>query len=85
MTLAIKIKDRKKHRITLYFADWKNLGSSQAVEILDGETMQLLAPVSIVKNHVKGVYLVFEYDRSIKFRFNKIRGPLVTLSGVFFD
>ena len=85
MSLAIKMKDRKKHRIALYFADWKNQGSSQAVEILDGETMQLLAPVSMVKNHAKGVYLVFECDRSVKFRFNKIRGSIVTISGIFFD
>ena len=85
MSLAIKFKDRKKHQVALYFADWKNQGSSQAVEILDGETMRLLAPVSMVKNHAKGVYLVFECDRPVKFRFNKIRGSLVTVSGVFFD
>jgi len=44
-----------------------------------------LAPVSMVRNHAKGLYLVFECDRSVKFRFDKIRGELVTLSGVFFD
>ncbi len=85
MSLAIKMNDRKRHRIALYFADWKNQGSRQAVEILDGETMRLLAPVSMVRNHSKGLYLVFECDRSVKFRFDKIRGPMVTLSGVFFD
>ena len=85
MSLGIKIKDKKKHRIALYFTDFKNSGSRQAVEILDGETMQLLAPVSMVRDHAKGLYQVFECDRSVKFRFDKIRGELVTLSGVFFD
>jgi hypothetical protein len=32
-----------------------------------------------------GAYLVYEYDRSVKFRIDKVRGDIVTLSGIFFD
>ncbi len=46
---------------------------------------RLLAPVGIVSGHSGGKYLIYECDRSIKFRFDKVRGDLVTLSGIFFD
>jgi hypothetical protein len=85
MSLTIKLRDRNKHRIALYFVDWKSQGSRQVVEVMDAETLRQIAPVSMVKDHAKGEYLVFECDRSVKFRFNKIRSELVTLSGVFFD
>ncbi len=85
MSLAINVKDRQKHRFTLYFVDWKKQGIRSGVEILDAATLKLIAPVSMVKDHGNGVYLTFEYDRSVKLRFVKVRGELVTLSGIFFD
>ena len=30
-------------------------------------------------------HLVFTYNKPAKFRFNKVRGETVTLSGIFFD
>ena len=53
--------------------------------MMDAATLDQVAPVEVVKNHAGGVYLVYRYNRSAKFRFNKVRGDLVTLSGIFFD
>jgi hypothetical protein len=85
MTVAIRIEGRGKHRIALYFVDWENRGARAAVELFDADTLRLIAPVSLVRGHAGGVYLVYECDRSVKFRFDKVRGELVTLSGIFFD
>jgi hypothetical protein len=85
MTMTLKLRGHQKRRIALYFVDWTQEDCRSAVELFDAETLRIIAPVSLVSDHIKGKYLVFEVDRSVKFRFDKIRGSLVTLSGVFFD
>lgn len=85
MTVTIGIEGTRKFQVALYFIDWENHGRRAAVEMFDAASLRLIAPVSVVRGHAKGIYLVFEYDRSVKFRFDKIRGDLVTLSGLFFD
>ncbi len=85
MTVAIKIQGDKKFRVALYFVDWDNKGERAAVEMFDADTLKLIAPVSLVSEHSGGQYLVYECDRSVKFRFDKVRGDIVTLSGIFFD
>ena len=85
MTVTIKTNAVKKYRVALYFVDWDNKGRRAAVEMFDAATLSLIAPVEIVSGHAGGHYLVYEYDRSVKFRFDKVRGDLVTLSGIFFD
>jgi hypothetical protein len=45
----------------------------------------LVAPVKIVNGFAGGRYVVYAYDRSAKFRIDKVRGRLVSLSGIFFD
>ena len=59
--------------------------SSEAVEMMDADTCNLVSPVQIVNAFAGGKYLVYSYNKSAKFRFNKIRGETVTLSGIFFD
>ncbi|MSR63987.1 MAG: hypothetical protein EXS08_16305 [Planctomycetes bacterium] len=85
MSVAIRVMDSGKHRIALYFVDWEKRGSRSAVELFDADTLRMLAPVSLVRGHAGGVYLVYECEGPVKFRFNKVRGELVTLSGIFFD
>jgi hypothetical protein len=46
---------------------------------------QISILVRIMDKHSGGAYLVYKYDKSVKFRINKVRGSLVTLSGFFFD
>jgi hypothetical protein len=85
MTVTIGVKGNKPYQVALYFVDWDDKGRRQAVEMMDAETLNLVAPVKVVDRYSSGKYLVFAYDRSAKFRFNKIRGDTVTLSGIFFD
>jgi len=56
-----------------------------AVEMFDAETLKLIAPVRIVRGFSGGATLVYAYDRSVKFRIDKVRGDIVALSGIFFD
>ena len=85
MTVTIGMDGNREHQIALYFVDWERKGNRMAVEIFDAETLDLIAPVKIVENHAEGAYLIYKYNKSVKFRINKIRGDSVSLSGIFFD
>ena len=85
MSVTIGIEGTKDYRIALYFVDWENKGCRLAVEMMDAETLELVAPVKIVKDFSGGAYLVYSYNRPVKFRIDKIRGDIISLSGIFFD
>ncbi len=85
MSATIMINGIKDYQIALYFVDWESSGSRMAVEIFDAETLNLIQPVKMVKNYAGGCYLVYQYNKSVKFRFDKIRGGNISLSGIFFD
>ncbi len=85
MTVTIGIDGTRDYQVALYFVDWDNRGRRQAVEMFDANTLNLVAPVKIVNRFSGGTYLVYAYYKSAKFRFNKVRGDTVTLSGIFFD
>jgi uncharacterized protein with ACT and thioredoxin-like domain len=53
--------------------------------MMDAGTLNQVAPVKIVDDFSGGAYLVYKYSKSAKFRINKVRGPIVSLSGIFFD
>ena len=85
MTLTIGIKGAQPYHVALYFVDWEADGRRMAVEMFDADTLKMIAPVKLVSRFSGGAYLVYAYDRSAKFRINKVRGATVTLSGIFFD
>jgi hypothetical protein len=85
MTMTINTDGTREYQVALYFVDWDNKGRRQAVEMMDATTLNLIAPVNVVKDFSGGAYLVYTYNKSVKFRFNKIRGDVVSLSGIFFD
>ena len=85
MSLTIGIEGTRDYQVALYFLDWSGQGRSEAVEMMDAATLNQVAPVKLVKDYAGGVYLVYHYNRSAKFRFNKVRGDVVPLSGIFFD
>ena len=85
MTFEVGIHGTHNYQIALYFVDWDNNGRRQAVEMMDAATLNLIAPVKVVKNFKDGAYLVYAYDKSVKFRIDQIRGNDATLSGIFFD
>jgi hypothetical protein len=85
MTMTVGIDGTRPYQVALYFVDWDDKGRRLAVEMFDADTLKLIAPVRLVNGFSGGAYLVYEYDRSVKFRFDKVRGDIVTLSGIFFD
>ncbi|MFA5816909.1 MAG: alpha-L-rhamnosidase C-terminal domain-containing protein [Bacteroidales bacterium] len=85
MSVTINIDGTKGYQIALYFVDWEKRGSRQVVEMFDAATLNLIAPVQIVNNYSSGRYLVYAYNKSVKFRIDKVRGEIVSLSGIFFD
>ena len=85
MTVTVGINGTKDYQVALYFVDWENKGSRMAVEMFDANSLNLIAPVKIVNNYSGGKYLVYSYNKSAKFRIDKVRGKIVTLSGIFFD
>jgi alpha-L-rhamnosidase len=85
MTLTVGLARPRAYQVALYFVDWPGRGARQAVEMFDAESLKLIAPVRIVDDFSGGRYLVYAYDRSAKFRIERIRGDRITLSGVFFD
>ena len=85
MSVTIAIDGIQKYQTALYFVDWEKQGNRIAVEMLDAATGNLIAPVKIVKNYSGGAYLVFSYNKSVKFRIDKVRGGNISISGIFFD
>jgi hypothetical protein len=85
MTVTIGVNGTKDYQVALYFVDWENKGSRIAVEMFDATTLNLIAPVKIVNNYSGGAYLIYSYNKSAKFRIDKVRGGNISLSGIFFD
>lgn len=84
-TSTIAIKGTHDYKMSLYFVDWDKKGRKIAVELFDAETLKLIAPVKVVENSVGGAYLTYAYNKSVKIRFNVVRGDNAVLSGIFFD
>lgn len=85
MSVTIGINGARDYQLALYFIDWDNNGSRAALEMFDANTLDLIAPVKIVKGYSGGRYLVYSYNKSVKFRIDRVRGDIITLSGIFFD
>jgi hypothetical protein len=85
MTVDISLKQDQPYQVALYFLDWDDKGRKVEVEMFDLDTRDILAPVTVIGNYSKGKYLIYKYNKSIRFRINMVNEPNATLSGVFFD
>ncbi|HEY4416435.1 MAG TPA: alpha-L-rhamnosidase C-terminal domain-containing protein [Verrucomicrobiae bacterium] len=85
MTFTINCTGTNTHQVALYFADWDNKERQLAVEMFDAKTLNLVAPVKVVTNFSGGKYLVYTYNKSMKFRIDQVRGDNAVLGGIFFD
>ncbi|HTJ12625.1 MAG TPA: alpha-L-rhamnosidase C-terminal domain-containing protein [Dinghuibacter sp.] len=85
MTMDIGTTDTAEHRIALYFLDWDGKGRRSAVEVFDLGSLNLIAPVQMIRNYRRGKYLVFRFHGSIRLRIDQVRGDNAAMSGVFFD
>ncbi|HEV2695122.1 MAG TPA: alpha-L-rhamnosidase C-terminal domain-containing protein [Verrucomicrobiae bacterium] len=85
MTFTINTAGTRNYQVALYFVDWDNQDRRLAVEMFDANTLDLVAPVRVVTNFSGGKYLVYTYNKSVKFRIDHVWGDNAVLSGIFFD
>lgn len=83
-TVDIKLNQKRDYTVILYFADCDGGGREQCVEMFDGNTLNLIAPIAAVRDFEGGVYLVYSYNDSVRFRIDHIRGDNAVLSAIFF-
>lgn len=84
-TVDVLLRENRLCTMALYFADRGDTDRRQAVEMFDAETLELAAPVREVRDFTDGRYLIYRYDRSVRFRIDHIRGCNAALSAIFFD
>lgn len=82
--LQTLFKDDQTHRVSLYFLDWDMANRTQTVQVLNADTLAVLA-TETVSNFADGVYLTWDVKGRVKFRFTRVSGGSAVLSGFFFD
>ncbi len=85
MPFTINVTGTNYYQVALYFVDWDNKNRRLAVEMFDANTLNLIAPEQVSTNFYGGKYLVYTYNKSVRFRFDQVRGDNAVLSGIFFD
>ena len=85
MTIDVKLAQQNEYEFSLYFLDWDKQSRRTAIEVIDLDTKNIVAPVRIVENYSEGTYMTFRYNNSVRFRINHVRGPNAVVSGIFFD
>lgn len=86
MTLDLDYQPEAPYDLTFYFIDWeKRTGRRSAIEIFDLSTLQMIAPVQIVREYGSSRYITLRIDRPVRFRVNNIRGDNASVAGMFFD
>ena len=83
-SVDIRLRQPREYEVALYFADGDTGGRTQAVEMFDLETKNIVAPTQVVRDFAHGVYLIYRYNRSVRFRLNHMTGHNAVISGVFF-
>ena len=84
----IRLKSPRKFKVALYVADCRQAGPFPRVlnfDAYDLETLDRVAPSIRVDDLAGGVYVIFEYDRSLRIRGNNIRGDNTVVNALFFD
>jgi len=76
---------RQSYQVALYLVDFDSRGRRQTVTAMDRWGHQEVSPVQLVEDFVGGVWLVYSYTRSMRFRFNYIRGDNQVVSAILFD
>ncbi len=85
MTIDIHSKANKFYKISMYFLDYDKKDRRSAIEIFDLKTLNIIAPVQIIRNYSQGKYVTFTVDRPVRLRINHVRGQNAAVNGIFFD
>ncbi len=85
MTIDIRLKRSQPFQLSLYFLDLDRQDRRSAIELFDLKTLNIIAPVEIVRNYEEGKYVTFSFNQSVRIRINHVRGKNAAVSGIFFD
>lgn len=85
MTMDIKLKENHPYYLSMYFLDFDKQDRRSAIEIFDLETLNIIAPVEMIRHYEQGKYVSFTFNKSVRIRINHVRGKNAAVSGIFFD
>lgn len=85
MTIDIVLKENHPYNLSMYFLDMDKQDRRSAIEIFDLETLNIIAPVEMVRHYEQGKYVSFSFNKSVRIRINHVRGKNAAVSGIFFD
>ena len=73
------------YQFSAYFVDFDFRGRRQSVQLMDGDTLNDIAPVQLLSDFEGGVWLSWQYNSSVRLRINFLRGTNQVLSAILFD
>jgi hypothetical protein len=85
MTIDITLKENHPYHLSVYFLDWDKQSRRSAIELFDLKTLNIIAPVAMVRDYEQGKYISFTYNKPVRIRINQVRGKNAAVSGIFFD
>lgn len=85
MTVDVKLKEGHPYQLSMYFLDYDKQDRRSSIEIFDLETLNIIAPVAMIRDYGQGKYISFSFNKSVRIRINHVRGKNAALSGIFFD
>jgi len=85
LTIDIHLKKDHPYSLSMLFLDWDRQQRRSAIEIFDLATLNILAPVEMVRHYERGKYVRFSFNRSVRIRINQVRGKNAAISGIFFN
>ena len=85
MTMDIVLKYNHPYKLSMYFLDADKQYRRSAIEIFDLQTLNIIAPVAMVRDYERGKYMSFSFNKSVRIRINQVRGKNAAVSGIFLD
>ena len=84
ISIDLNLSDGNNHKVTLYLLDWDSSLRSTRVDVLDGDTQQVLASQNASSFH-NGAYLKWDLRGHVIVRVTNTGGSNSVISGLFFD
>ena len=72
-------------RVAVYALDWDSRNRRSTFALLDGRTLDPVAPIEQVVDYVAGVWFVWEFDGPFRLRVSQTRGDNAVVVAMLFD
>jgi alpha-L-rhamnosidase len=73
------------YRLAVYCVDFDYRSRRQTITVMDRFTLNTISPTQYLTDFTGSVWLVWEYNRSMRLRFNYVRGDNQVVSAMMFD